>query len=385
MRIHLVILPLLLLAAGSAAAQRNREPHGHGTRQARRAVPALRPKRPAFAPRRFVGPRRARTQTVYIRVNEGYTPSSAAQPQTVYFPIDNGYAPYSPAHPALISNYETLIAPPEEPAAPQPQCRSDVDAPGYQVKEHPDSFAVVVGVENYSSLPKADFAACDAQAVRDHLKSLGYPVRNTMFLADNKAVRSGLEKYVDTWLPKQVGKDSRVFFYFSGHGAPDPKTGQTYLLPWDADPKYLDETGYPMQKLLAKLDALPAKQVVVVLDACFSGAGGRSVLAEGTRPLVTKVDLGRGSAKHLVLFTASGADEITGTVQSQGHGLFTYYFLKGLNGAARGSQEGVTVQDLYDYLRPQVEDAARLDNRDQSPQLFVPPEGQRRLLIKDLR
>ena len=118
---------------------------------------------------------------------------------------------------------------------------------------------------------------------------------------------------------------------------------------------------------------------------CFSGSGGRSVLAEGTRPLVTKVDLGHVAAKHLVVFTASGPDEVTGTAKEQGHGLFTYYFLKGLNGAAHGSKKGVTVQDLYDYLRPQVEDAARRDNRDQSPQLFVPPEGQRQFLIEDLR
>jgi hypothetical protein len=309
-----------------------------------------------------------------------------AQPQTVYVYADDGYAPYSAANAPLISNYETLVAPPVEPTAPPPpQFKSDVDTPNYQAKEDPDSFAVVVGIENYSTLPKADFASRDAQTMRDHLKSLGYPVRNTMFLADDKAARSGLEKYVDSWLPKQVGKGSRVFFYFSGHGAPDPKSGQSYLMPWDADPKYLEDTGYPMKSLLAKLDALPAKQVVVVLDSCFSGAGGRSVLAEGTRPLVTKVDLGRASTKHLVIFTASGSDEITGTAKEQGHGLFTYYFLKGLNGAAHASKDGLTVQDLYDYLRPQVEDAARRDNRDQSPQLFVPPEGQRQLLIKDLR
>jgi uncharacterized caspase-like protein len=76
---------------------------------------------------------------------------------------------------------------------------------------------------------------------------------------------------------------------------------------------------------------------------------------------------------------------VTGTAPDQGHGLFTYYFLKGLNGAARASDAGVTVQALYDYLAPNVEDAARRDNREQSPQLLVPPEGQRQLLIKDLR
>ena len=120
---------------------------------------------------------------------------------------------------------------------------------------------------------------------------------------------------------------------------------------------------------------------MVILDACFAG-GGRSLPARG-RPLVTalKTQLPARTA----LLAASSAEQASNEKVGSRHGLFTYYFLKGLNGAARGSKEGVTAQDLYDYLRPQVEDAARRDNRDQSPQLFVPPEGQRQLLIKDLR
>ena len=56
-----------------------------------------------------------------------------------------------------------------------------------------------------------------------------------------------------------------------------------------------------------------------------------------------------------------------------------------LNGAARATEEGSTVQDVFDYLAPNVEDAARRDNREQTPQLFVPPDGQRQMLLKDLR
>ena len=396
MRIYLGVLLLLATAPASALthaerprrlkpARRASVPYRRLAQPARsqpavQVIPVHRHKRPASALNQAAG-----SQTVYIRMSDGADAPSAPQTQTIYVPVHDEPAPARTVRPPFVSNYETLIAPPEAAEAPPRQTKSDVDLPAYQTKEVEDSYAVVVGVENYSGLPKAEFAAHDAEAVREHLKSLGYPVRHTMFLADDKAVRSALEKYVDSWLPKQVGAGSRVFFYFSGHGAPDPKTGQTFLMPWDGDPKYLAETGYPTQRLLAKLDALPAKQVVVALDACFSGTGGRSVLPDGIRPLVTKVDLGRASYKRLVLLTASGADEISGTDREQGHGLFTYYFLKGLNGAAHGSREGLSVQDLYDYLKPEVEDAARRDNRDQSPQLLAPPQEPRRLLIKDLR
>ena len=308
----------------------------------------------------------------------------AADPQTVSVYVNGGYFPYNAVQPIVDNNPARTDA--EEAKTPEPQYHSDVDAPNYQARENDNVFAVVVGVENYARLPKADFARRDAEAVRAHLTALGYPARNVVVLSEAEASFSSIEKHVESWLARKVNADSRVFFYFSGHGAPDPKTGETYLMPWDGDPKYLADTGYPVARLFSKLNALPSRAILVVLDTCFSGSGGRSVLAEGTRPLVTRVDLGRADIGDLIVMTATASDEITGTVADQGHGLFTYYyFLKGLNGEARAISDGVAVQDLYDYLRPKVEDAARLDNREQSPQLFVPPHGQRLMLVKDLR
>ncbi|MBI3553430.1 MAG: caspase family protein [Elusimicrobia bacterium] len=248
----------------------------------------------------------------------------------------------------------------------EPEINSDVDEPVYRLAKNPDDFALVIGIEKYANLPAADYAERDAQAMRSHLLALGYPERNILFLKGSQAVRSGITKYVESWLPKNVNKNSRVFFYFSGHGAPDAKTGRAYLVPWDGDPKFLDDTAYPVKRLYEKLNALPAKSVLVALDSCFSGAGGRSVIPKGARPLVTHVEEGGIPAGKLEVFAAADGDEITGTDPAQGHGLFTYYFLKGLNeknGAA-------SAKSLYDYLAPHVADSARRENRDQTPQLL---------------
>jgi uncharacterized caspase-like protein len=136
-------------------------------------------------------------------------------------------------------------------------------------------------------------------------------------------------------------------------------------VPSDGDPQYLEETGYPIKRLYQKLGALKAKRVLVALDSCFSGAGGRSVLASGTRPLVAKLKLAPVEAK-VVSLSASAAEEITGALDEQGHGLFTYHLLKALSETAgRG-----TVKELYDALQPRVQDEARRQNRAQTPQLF---------------
>ena len=205
----------------------------------------------------------------------------------------------------------------------------------------------------------------DALAVKAHLLALGYPERNIMLLTDEHAGKAAFEKSIEAWLPRGVGPDSTVFVYYSGHGAPNPATGQAYLVPWDGDAKFLEETAYPAKRLYEKLNALKAKRVLLAMDACFSGIGGRSVIARGTRPLVTKVDTGASAAGKVSALTASASDEISGTEEAAGHGLFTYYLLKEMD-----RREGrATMRQMYDALSPEVRDAARRDNRDQTPQL----------------
>lgn len=244
---------------------------------------------------------------------------------------------------------------------------SDVDLPVYSRAEDHKRFALVIGIESYQSLPKAPFAERDAESVRRHLLAMGYPERNVIHLVGARATVSGLKKYLEEWLPLNIRPDSTLFVYFSGHGAPDPTTGEAYLVPWDGDASFLKTTAYPLKSFYERLVKTKARRVLVALDACFSGVGGRSVLAAGARPLVTKVDIS-ASGFGLTLLAAASGDQITTTLPEQGHGIFTYYLLKGLNGAA-GSSGALTPQALYSYLKPKVQDAARRQNREQTPVL----------------
>jgi len=276
--------------------------------------------------------------------------------------------------PPVAGSMARIPAPPPAPAAAPvavaaapvaPEFSSDVETPSYRLPEREHDFAIVVGVENYSDLPKAQYAARDARAFAAHAKALGVPPRNVVLLTDQKAGLASMDKYLDQWLPRMVQPDSRVYFYFSGHGAPDVKTGQAYLVPWDGDPNFLDTTAYPVKRLYDRLGKLHAQRVIVAMDACFSGAGGRSVLASGARPLITKIDTGAVAGPVTVL-TASGANEISGSLDDRGHGAFTYFLLKGLNGAAKD----FSASGLLGYATPRVQDEARRLNRDQTPQLL---------------
>ncbi|MFI5348990.1 MAG: caspase domain-containing protein [Elusimicrobiota bacterium] len=258
------------------------------------------------------------------------------------------------------------------PSSPSKGIASDVDATKYSAPSNPDNFALVIGIAKYRDLPEAEFADRDAQAVRRHLLAMGYPEENIVALTGDHATKSSMEEKLEKWLPMNVSSRSTVFVYFSGHGAPDPESKEAYLVPWDGAPESLSGTAFPLSRFYKDLNMLPAKRVLVALDSCFSGAGGRSVMAKGAKPLLTKIDTSVPASRKLMVFTASGADQISGTLEAQGHGTFTYYFLKGLNGAAPSPTrpDHVSVGSLYDYLSRSVNAAAHRQEREQNPQLM---------------
>lgn len=280
--------------------------------------------------------------------------------------------------PKSVARKTVLAAPPPAtpaaPAAPTAKVAAFPDEkPSFSRPERPDDFALVVGVESYSNeLPRADFAERDASAFRAHLVAMGVPERNIKVLLGPKASRSQLEAYLEDWLPRMAKPAGRVFFYFSGHGAPDPKSGEAYLVPVDGDPKFLARTGFPLKRLYSDLAALKAGRVIVALDSCFSGSGGRSVLAAGTRPLVNRTETAVPVGTPLTIFTATAAQETTGTIPEQGHGIFTYHFLKSLREGAAKPGASLTARGLYNSLKPKVQDEAARQNRDQTPGLAGP-------------
>lgn len=256
---------------------------------------------------------------------------------------------------------------------------SDVDkVPSLKPNPKPNAYAVVFGIETYrEKLPKADFAAGDAKLMGEYLtKVLGYPEENVVVRLNEKAARSDIEKYFEEWLPNNVEPGGSVFIYYSGHGAPNPKTGDAYLVPYDGDPTFVGTTAYPLKRLYAALDKLPAKDIVVVLDSCFSGGGGRSVLAKGARPMGIALEGALASTGKAVVLAASSGDQISSTYEEKGHGLMTYFFLKGLQGEGDLNKDGVIeLTELYNYVRPNVQRIARKQyNTEQIPQLLASPD-----------
>ncbi len=251
-----------------------------------------------------------------------------------------------------------------------------VDHPLVLSKRKPDDLALVIGIEHYpQGLSSAPFADNDARSVFRAMLALGIPADHLRRLSGELATQARIRSALH-WLKRNAAQDSTVWVYYSGHGARSVK-GSAYLVPYDADPEDLSTTGLSLNSLLAALDKLDVHRVVVVLDACFSGSGDRSVTAEGARPLMIEkpevIVSGVRSGKLFVL-SAAGPEQEAGILKPVQHGLFTYYFLRGIEGAAERNRH-VHILDLYRYVRHHVSRQAALLNRSQQPELSPSGEG----------
>ncbi len=241
----------------------------------------------------------------------------------------------------------------------------------------PNALGVILGIEDYRYAPDVTFARKDAARMREYFaKALGLKENNIYFRTDRDATQGEFRKVFDPdqgWLAKRIDPDETdIFVYYVGHGKPDIATGDSYLMPADSDPDY-PATGYRLDELYHSLERLPARQVTVMLDACFSGRTGRGtqveMLLEGTRGIGVaprRIEVG----ERLVVLTASAGNQVSSSYPEKSHGLFTYFLMRGLKGEADANQDrAVTMHELYTYVRLQVtSQAGRLD-REQTPEL----------------
>ncbi|MBU0485405.1 MAG: caspase family protein [Proteobacteria bacterium] len=262
---------------------------------------------------------------------------------------------------------------------------TDVDRiPDVKVAPDFNKYAIVIGIEEYRDLPKAEYTVRDAKIMKEYLvKLMGYPEENIVTLLNNRATKGDIEGYLNTWLKNNVDSSSKVMVYYAGHGAPNPATGKAFLIPYDGDPAFPETSGIPLDDIYASLCRLDTRETVLIMDACFSGAGGRSVMAKGGRPVAISVENPVLQKNNFMVMSAAKGTQVSNSYPEKRHGLFTYFLLKGLQGAAdiNGNQI-VSMNELYRYVTPKVMKEARVNNKSQTPQLTPDPESS--ILLTDI-
>jgi len=229
-----------------------------------------------------------------------------------------------------------------------------------------------IGIDRYPvPINRLTCAVADARAIGSLFEdTLDGEYR---FLLDNEAGRDAVLRALGEL--SQADEGDLVVITFSGHGTDDHR-----LVPVDADAGDLRATCIGLDEVAAALDAIPSRQLLVVLDCCFSGGfGGARVFAPTQTRSVTEdrssvEALARGSGR--IVITASGPGEPAHETVEVGHGLLSNFLidgLQGMNGLAKANR--VAVLELFNYAMQRVMSAAERMRSVQTPTLYGSIDG----------
>lgn len=222
---------------------------------------------------------------------------------------------------------------------------------GFPPAAHADQ-AVVVGINRYPNLPRADLRGCvnDALRVKAALAKYGFQVT---LLTESQATKQGVRNALRA-AGARMKPNEQFAFYFAGHGTTG-KDKNANLLLVDAQVNS-EDNDLAAKDLYQQVAAIPAKSRTVILDSCFSGGMLRSSreLTAGRKNFRTRGYLrpdqrtDEGTSRDLVLvnrrdanqnvaetgdsapvcyFTASRENEQSGedVMDGQPQGVFTHY------------------------------------------------------------
>lgn len=259
-------------------------------------------------------------------------------------------------------------------------------------------YAVVVGINDYIYYPPPPdgdllYAVADADGIEEMLKQGGWDQHNIIKLtavSDEKSQKIATKSAIRTALQNVPADADTFFFYYSGHGEGGTEAESAYLQPSDYN-------GFPSSmissaELSAWLDAIPARNKMVIIDACYSGgfvdsrealdavpgdykkyslldvqqSGLQMFLQFGT--LLAKNSLARsGSADYSaspLVISAAGWNELSWEQGEKGigHGIFTTYLLEAasLDGSfMKGDSDGdqvLTCLEAYRYAAARLQE-----------------------------
>lgn len=233
---------------------------------------------------------------------------------------------------------------------PVRQIKSDVDKDIPETgQEHKNTFALIIANEHYQDVAQVPNALHDGQIFAEYCeKTLGIPEDNIKYIED--ATLNVIRRQLN-WLTQVMEAhegDAHVIVYYAGHGIPDESSKSAYLLPVDGYGTDVS-TGYSLDKLCTELGSKPAKSVIVLLDACFSGANRDGKMLASARGVAIKAKQ-ESPQGNMVVFSAAQGDQTAYPYKEKGHGLFTYYILKKLK-ETRGK---ISLGELTEYVTTEV-------------------------------
>lgn len=219
-----------------------------------------------------------------------------------------------------------------------------------------NTYAVIIGVENYSYLPQAQFAANDAMVFYNYLvKVLNVPRNHILLVTDynaSKATIANFFKVKGRFANLITESPETILFYFSGLGAIDPQTGAPYILLSDSRANNAPTSGYPISEILQSIHNLKPKSAICFFETSFSGVTRTGEAFEnngGTFWNLPTLPTVSSANSEMALFYASAGEQANPIHDPSQHGLFTYCLLSAIKTSAF-SNSTLNMKNLFSIV-----------------------------------
>lgn len=267
---------------------------------------------------------------------------------------------------------QTVAQSAEEPdAKPEiPLSDVDVDIPVTGNDKNQNTYCVIIANENYEDVPNVNYASRDGEIFKEYcIKTLGIPEKQirSFINASYTDIKRAIN-WMETMADISAG-NSKMIFYYAGHGIPSEKDKTAYLIPTDGFPKDVS-TCFKLSELYGRLGKLKTKNVTVLLDACFSGVqrgSNQALVAARGVAIKPKNEVLSG---NMIVFSAASDDETALSYESKYHGMFTYFLLDQL----KKSKGNANLGEMFTTITREVQKNSMLENdKLQTPSVNVSP------------
>ena len=220
------------------------------------------------------------------------------------------------------------------------------------------SVALLIGVGNYKHLtPPLEYAAKDVERMRDYLLAEGG--FDQVYVMDERTPPELVDSYMTDKFRTLIGKDDRLLFYYSGHGA-DAGGGHAFLQFQDAEPGQFSRSVLRVDQFDIWSDRIPARHVLFIYDACFAG---EAVAKAGDAEAGSSISELSANGSRIVV-TAGTAEQKAWTLKlssDNSYSIFTDALLKALRdgGADRRNRGFVTIEQAVADAQVQLAELTR--------------------------
>ena len=216
-----------------------------------------------------------------------------------------------------------------------------------------NTFVLLIGINKYpQDIPSLEYCVADTEGLAKSLKNVGVPAEHIIIMVDDakevalRPSRANIQRQIEL-VTDLVTENDQLVVTFSGHGA--QIDGEAYLCPNDTD---LDnrESFLPRKWMYERLEKSPARKKLFITDACRN-----EIVVKGAKSVVGAKSLGDplgdAESRGFAILASCSKNQKSYEDDSLKHGVFTYFIMRGLEGAADTDKDGrVTFDELYDYV-----------------------------------